>query len=72
MAGKPLSVRWARMAREARSIADELGDSELGRSMLKIAALYERVASEIELTEIEEARSHSGRPTLYVLPYGIW
>jgi hypothetical protein len=60
------------MAGEVRSIADELGDTEFGRSMLEIAALYERVASEIELEEIEEARSHSRRPMLHVSPYGIW
>jgi hypothetical protein len=58
------------MAGEGRSIADELGDTELGRSMPEIAALYERVAIELELLETTEAQLHSGRPMLYA--YGIW
>ena len=44
MAARVRSERWLEMAQEARAIAAEIGDNELGRAILETAISYERFA----------------------------
>lgn len=70
MAEKSLSARWMELAGEARFAASELGDTELGRAMLKVAARYERIATRAEFFEAWESRDEILKR--YVAPWGIW
>lgn len=54
MAEQPISARWIRLAVEARSIAGQLGDTELARILLKTGALYENIATRAQLSEGRE------------------
>ena len=69
MAEKPISARWLELAEEARSIADELGDTVLGRVAMDMATLYAEIGARCELAEAWDSCDwHMWRVT----PYGIW
>ena len=49
MAARVRSWRWLEMAEEARAMAAEIGDNDLGRAVLEAAISYEEFAKLGEL-----------------------
>lgn len=51
---------WRERAREARALAEQMGDEDSRRRMLRIAADYEKLA---ERAEVDPSRSPTSRTT---------